>query len=64
VQGGTLKKVPVKLGERDQRSGDIVILAGLNEGDQLLRKPSATLVDGQHVERAASAPAASAAKGS
>ncbi|MGM9489396.1 efflux RND transporter periplasmic adaptor subunit [Ideonella sp. YS5] len=67
VQGSTLKKVPVKLGDRDQRSGDTVILAGLAEGDQLLRKPSATLVDGQHVERAAApapASAASATKGS
>jgi hypothetical protein len=67
VQGSTLKKVPVKLGERDLRSGDIVILAGLAEGDQLLRKPSSTLVDGQPVERAAAAaaaPAASAVKGS
>jgi membrane fusion protein, multidrug efflux system len=70
IQGSTLKKVPVKLGGRDQRSGDTVILAGLAEGDQLLRKPSATLVDGQHVERAAApaapaaAPAASAIKGS
>jgi membrane fusion protein, multidrug efflux system len=67
LQGSSLKKVPVKLGERDQRSGDTVILAGLAEGDQLLRKPNATLVDGQHVERAgapAPAPAASAVKGS
>ena len=64
VQGGTLKKVPVKLGARDQRSGEIVVLAGLAEGDQLLRKPSATLVDGQRVERSAAAPAASSTQGS
>ena len=67
IQGSTLKKVPVKLGGRDQRSGDTVVLAGLAEGDQLLRKPSATLVDGQQVERAAApaaAPAVSAIKGS
>jgi membrane fusion protein (multidrug efflux system) len=66
VQGGTLKKVPLKLGERDQRSGEIVVLAGVAEGDQLLRKPGATLVDGQRVERPAAAVAAptSAAKGS
>lgn len=68
VKGNTLNKVKVQLGERDQRSGDYVVLAGLSEGDQVLRKPSTTLVDGQKVERAAAAstaaPAASAVKGS
>jgi multidrug efflux pump subunit AcrA (membrane-fusion protein) len=67
VQGSTLKKVPVKLGDRDLRTGEDHRVAGLSEGDLLLRKPSATLVDGQHVERAgtpAPASAASAVKGS
>ena len=63
VKSGTLNKVKVTLGERDQRSGDHVVLAGLTEGDQVLRKPGSTLVDGQKVERAAapvSAPALAA----
>lgn len=53
VKNGTLSKVKLTLGERDQRSGDYVVLAGLTEGDQLLRKPGSTLIDGQKVERAA-----------
>jgi len=53
IKNGTLSKVKVTLGERDQRSGDYVVLAGLTEGDQLLRKPGSTLIDGQKVERAA-----------
>ncbi|HEX5686784.1 MAG TPA: efflux RND transporter periplasmic adaptor subunit [Ideonella sp.] len=60
VKSDTLSKVKVKLGERDQRSGDYVVLAGLAEGDQVLRRPNANLVDGQKVERkavAASSPA-------
>jgi RND family efflux transporter MFP subunit len=60
VKGDALNKVKVKLGERDQRSGDFVVLAGLAEGDQVLRRPNANLIDGQKVERrpaAASAPA-------
>jgi membrane fusion protein (multidrug efflux system) len=66
VQGGALKKVPVQLGERDQRSGEFVVRAGLTAGDQVLRAPGSSLVDGQRVERttpkaAASAPAAAAA---
>lgn len=60
VKGDTLSKVKVTLGERDARSGDFVVLAGLSEGDQVLRRPNANLSEGQKVERratAASAPA-------
>ena len=57
VKDGKLSKVKIKLGERDLRTGDYVVLAGLTEGEQILRKPGSTLVDGQKVERAA--PAAS-----
>ncbi|HEV8691610.1 MAG TPA: efflux RND transporter periplasmic adaptor subunit [Ideonella sp.] len=69
VKGNTLNKVKVKLGDRDLRSGDFVVLAGLSEGEQILRRPGSTLVDGQKVERAAAstapaaAPAAAAASG-
>ena len=70
VKGNTLNKVKVKLGDRDLRSGEYVVLAGLTEGEQILRRPGSTLVDGQKVERAAAsgkapatAPAAPAASG-
>lgn len=65
VVGNKLAKARLQLGERDARSGEYVVLAGLGEGDIVLRKPTSTLVDGQKVERAGSpaAPAASSAKG-
>jgi membrane fusion protein (multidrug efflux system) len=55
VKGDTLNKVKVTLGQRDQRSGDYLVVAGLADGDQVLRKPGSALVDGQKVERAAPA---------
>jgi membrane fusion protein, multidrug efflux system len=61
IHGDKLAKVKLQLGERDQRTGDYIVVAGLSEGDEVLRKPGSTLVDGQRVERAAGA--ASAAKG-
>jgi RND family efflux transporter MFP subunit len=57
VEGSTLKKVAVKLGDRDLRSGEYVIRSGVAAGDQILRAPGATLVDGQRVERVAQAAA-------
>lgn len=61
IQDKTLRKVEVALGERDDRRGEFVVKSGLNDGDVLLRSPTSTLVDGQTVEFAASASAASAA---
>jgi membrane fusion protein, multidrug efflux system len=64
VQGATLQKVPLTVGERDLRSGDYVVKAGLAEGDRLLRHPVATLKDGQAVSATAAAmdvPSAAAA---
>ena len=59
VKGNVLNKVSVKLGERDARRGDYVVLGGLAEGDLILRNPGSTLKDGQKVElRDAAAPAA------
>ena len=49
VAAGKLQKVPLKLGERDPRSGDFVVAAGLGAGDRVLRHPVATLKDGQAV---------------
>ena len=60
-------KVAVQLGERDLRSGDVPVLAGLAAGDRVLRSPGSSLVDGQAFELSKAAvaavlPSASAAK--
>ena len=63
---GVLAKVPVTLGDRDARLGNVAVLTGIVPGDRLLRTPGSALVDGQKYELAkpsASAPAASAASG-
>jgi RND family efflux transporter MFP subunit len=66
VKGNVLAKVEVRLGERDPRRGDHVLLSGLSEGDQVLRNPGSGLSDGQKVELTgpaapAGAPASAAA---
>lgn len=53
VKANALQKAVLGLGDRDPRSGDFVLRSGLAGGDQLIRYPSATLRDGQKVERAA-----------
>ena len=58
--GALLNKVPVRLGERDARSGEFPVLAGLAAGDRVLRNPGSALVDGQKVEFAVPAAAAPA----
>ncbi|PTT86662.1 efflux transporter periplasmic adaptor subunit, partial [Pelomonas sp. HMWF004] len=64
VSGNLLKKVPVTLGERDDRRGEVVIASGLALGDEVLRAPTGALVDGAPVQRvAAGAGAASAVAG-
>lgn len=50
LQEGQLNRVTLKLGERDERSGDVVVLGGLAAGDRYLRRPAGTLIDGQKVE--------------
>ena len=50
IKGGKLAKTPVKLGERDARRGEVVVASGIAAGDELLRTPGSTLVDGQKVE--------------
>jgi len=65
LQGGHVQKTPVRLGDRDARRGEVVIADGLAQGDQVLRTPGQTLVDGQRVELARPAAAlASSVKGS
>jgi RND family efflux transporter MFP subunit len=61
LAGGKLVKTPVQLGDRDARRGVIEVKRGLALGDQVLRAPTSTLVDGQAFQRvAAGAGAASA----
>lgn len=52
VKDNTVQKVVVEISERDPRSGNYVLKAGLADGDTLLRQPSSALKDGQKVEMA------------
>ena len=61
VPANTLAKVALRLGERDARSGELPVLAGLASGDRILRSPGSTLVEGQKFEFAAPLKAAAAA---
>ncbi len=62
VADGVVKKVPLKLGERDARTGHVLLTGGLAAGDRVLRNPGSGLADGQKFEFAkAAARAASAA---
>ena len=45
-----INRVVVQLGDRDERSGDYPVRAGVADGDRILRNPNAQLVDGQLVE--------------
>ena len=60
VKDGRVNKIAVQLGERDERSGDVSVKAGVAVGDQLLRRPGTTLKDGQGVEWAKPAAASGA----
>lgn len=51
VEAARLRKVEVSLGERDPRTGYWVVRAGLKAGDEILRSPGSSLVDGQAVQR-------------
>lgn len=69
LQGNTVAKVPVQLGDRDDRTGEYPVRSGLVAGDRVLRNPGSSLVNGQKFEMAAptagaSAPAAPAASAS
>jgi membrane fusion protein, multidrug efflux system len=60
VEGSVIRKVALKLGERDARSGELPVLAGLAAGDRVLRNPGSGLADGQAVEFAKPAAAGAA----
>ncbi|MCV2369000.1 efflux RND transporter periplasmic adaptor subunit [Roseateles oligotrophus] len=57
INGDLLKKTSIKLGERDARRGEFVVLGGLKAGDRILRKPGSNLQDGQKIQLVASAQA-------
>lgn len=61
VEGQSLRRVAVQLGERDARSGEFPVLGGLTPGDRILRNPGSTPVDGQRLELVRPAVAAAAA---
>jgi len=48
------------VGDRDPRTGEVAVKAGLAEGDRVIRYPSSLLKDGQTVQ-AASKPSSSSA---
>jgi hypothetical protein len=60
VEGQTLAKVVLQVGERDPRSGEVPVLQGLKAGDRILRRPGGTLAHGQRVEFATPAALAAA----
>ena len=60
LEGEQLRKVAVRLGERDARSGEFAVLSGLRAGDRVLRHPGSGLLDGQRVQWAAAAKASTA----
>ena len=61
VEGDVLRRVNVQLGERDARSGEFPVVAGLQPGDRVLRHPVGALRDGQKVEFTAGAGGGAAA---
>jgi RND family efflux transporter MFP subunit len=50
VKDNKIQKVPLQAAERDVRSGDYVLKAGLAEGDQVIRHPGSGVKDGQPVQ--------------
>jgi membrane fusion protein (multidrug efflux system) len=60
VKDGRMARVAVQLGERDERRGEYPVKSGLADGDLILRNPGSSLVEGQQVEFAKTAPTAPA----
>ena len=61
IKGDTLKKTPIKLGGRDARRGEFIVVSGLTAGERILRKPGSNLQDGQKVRLVESAKASTPA---
>ncbi|WP_432382916.1 efflux RND transporter periplasmic adaptor subunit [Duganella sp. P38] len=60
VKNGTLAKVPLTIGTRDERSGRWQVLSGLQAGDMVVRVPTSGFKDGQPVQLSAAKAVASA----
>lgn len=58
-----VSKVAINVGDRDPRTGDYVVKSGLNEGDKVIRYPSAMLKDGQPVQASKTPSTSMAAEG-
>jgi RND family efflux transporter MFP subunit len=52
VKEDKLEKVTLSLTQRDERTGNFAVKAGLAEGDRVIRHPSSLLRDGQAVKAA------------
>jgi RND family efflux transporter MFP subunit len=63
VAGNKLQKAPVKLGDRDPRTGEFPVISGLADGDKVIRYPTALLKDGQTVQASNAAPSTEASGG-
>ena len=50
VKDSKLQKAQIALGDRDPRTGDYAVKTGLNDGDKVIRYPTALLKDGQIVQ--------------
>jgi multidrug efflux pump subunit AcrA (membrane-fusion protein) len=53
VKGNKLQKVAISVGDRDARTGEYAVKGGLEEGDQVIRYPTALLKDGQPIQASA-----------
>lgn len=50
VANDKLQKVKLTVGDRDPRTGEVVVKAGLSEGDRVIRYPTSLLKDGQTIQ--------------
>ncbi|WP_338848147.1 efflux RND transporter periplasmic adaptor subunit [Massilia sp. W12] len=64
VNGARLEKRTVQLGERDMRSGEWAVKAGLQAGDKVLRNPGSNVRDGQSLKFGLPQPASASASAS
>jgi len=53
VKDNKLQRATLSVGDRDPRTGDIIVKSGVAEGDRVIRYPTALLKDGQTVQAAA-----------
>lgn len=63
VKGGTLSKVALTIGTRDERSGRWQVLSGLQAGDMVVRVPASGFKEGQKVQLSVPKAVASASSG-